>query len=61
MGQSPVFVEASEAPIDRTVMERAEARSIIVKIAGIVFCLILFYPLGVLAEADSGRGKNLVM
>jgi hypothetical protein len=56
MGQSPVSVEATDE--DRTMMERAEARSTIIKKVA-AFFIILPYPLNLLAEADSGKGKRL--
>jgi hypothetical protein len=61
MGQSSVSgwsADSSEAPVDRMVIEKAEARSTIVKIMVIAFFFIVSYPLGILAEVDSGRGKT---
>ena len=56
MGQSPVSVEATDA--DRTMMERIEARSAIIKTVA-TFFIILPCPLNLLAETESGKGKRL--
>ena len=60
MGQSPVSLESSEAPVDSIVSGKAETRSAIIKIIVAAFCIIAFYPLDFLAEADSDRSENLV-